>query len=69
MVIGNLKANATATGPILERLMGNFSAERPESSAHSALENALMTAPAAVPAATRERLDLFTAPYWGSAQG
>ena len=68
MVIGNLKANATATGPILERLMGNFSGERPESPAHSALANALMTPPAAVPAATRERLDLLTTPYWGSVQ-
>ena len=68
MVIGNLKANATATGPILERLMGNFSGERPESPAHSALANALMTPPAAVPAATRERLDLLTTTYWGSVQ-
>ena len=68
MVVGNLKANATATGPILEKLMNSFSQNKPASSAHSALENALMTAPAAVPAATRQRLDLFTSPYWGSAE-
>ena len=68
MVVGNLKANATATGPILEKLMNSFSQNKPASSAHSALENALMTAPAAVPAATRQRLDLLTSPYWGSAE-
>ena len=68
MVVGNLKANATATGPILERLMDSFREERPGSPAHNALEHALMTSPAAVPAETRKRLDLFTSPYWGSIQ-
>ena len=68
MVVGNLKANATATGPILERLMDSFSEERPGSPAHNALEHALMTSPDAVPAETRKRLDLFTSPYWGSIQ-
>lgn len=68
MVVGNLKANATATGPILERLMDSFREERPGSPAHKALEHALMTSPDAVPAETRKRLDLFTSPYWGSIQ-
>ena len=68
MVVGNLKANATATGPILKRLMDSFSEERPGSPAHNALEHALMTSPDAVPAETRKRLDLFTSPYWGSIQ-
>ena len=68
MVVGNLKANATATGPILERLMDSFREERPGSPAHNALEHALMTSPDAVPAETRKRLDLFTSPYWGSIQ-
>ncbi|WP_413746408.1 S-methyl-5'-thioadenosine phosphorylase [Synechococcus sp. MIT S9507] len=68
MVVGNLKANATATGPILERLMNSFREERPGSPAHNALEHALMTSPDAVPAETRKRLDLFTSPYWGSIQ-
>ena len=68
MVVGNLKANATATGPILERLMDSFRKERPGSPAHNALEHALMTSPDAVPAETRKRLDLFTSPYWGSIQ-
>ena len=68
MVVGNLKANATATGPVLERLMDSFREERPGSPAHNALEHALMTSPDAVPAETRKRLDLFTSPYWGSIQ-
>ena len=68
MVVGNLKANATATGPILERLMDSFREERPGSPAHNALKHALMTSPDAVPAETRKRLDLFTSPYWGSIQ-
>ena len=68
MVVCNLKANATATGPILERLMDSFRKERPGSPAHNALEHALMTSPDAVPAETRKRLDLFTSPYWGSIQ-
>ena len=38
MVVGTLKANATATGPILERLMDSFREERPGSPAHNALE-------------------------------
>jgi len=66
MVIGNLKANAAATGPILEGLMERFRRERPVSSAHSALADALMTPQEAVPAQTRQKLDLFTSPYWGA---
>ena len=65
MLVGNLKANASATGPILQQLMERFSEERPASEAHTALADALMTPPEAVPAATRRRLDLFTSPYWG----
>ncbi|MEC8096792.1 MAG: S-methyl-5'-thioadenosine phosphorylase [Cyanobacteriota bacterium] len=65
MVIGNLKANAAATGPILEGLMETFITERPMSSAHSALADALMTPKEAVPAKTRQKLDLFTSPYCG----
>ena len=65
MVIANLQANATATGPILQGVMEAFTQNRPPSSAHTALADALMTRPEAVPADTREALDLFTRPYWG----
>ena len=66
MVIANLQANATATGPILRNVMDAFKANRPASEAHTALADALMTQPENVPSATRKALDLFTTPYWGS---
>ena len=66
MVVGNLKANALATGPILSRLMESIRKDPPASKAHHALADALMTPPEVVPEATRRRLDLFTSPYWGS---
>ena len=65
MIIGNLKANATATGPILFALMEKLGREHPSSPAHHALKDALMTPPEAVPVETRQRLDLFTSAYWG----
>ena len=40
--------------------------QRPASAAHTALQHALMTPKEVVPAETRSRLDLFTAPYWGA---
>lgn len=66
MVVGNLKANAIATGPILNGLMDSIRREPPASKAHHALADALMTPPEVVPESTRRRLDLFTSPYWGS---
>lgn len=65
MVIANLQANATATGPILQGVMEAFAKTRPVSAAHTALADALMTRPEAVPAETRKALDLLTSPYWG----
>jgi hypothetical protein len=41
-------------------------AQRPGSSSHRALRHALMTPKEKVPAETRRKVDLFTAPYWGS---
>ena len=62
----NLKANAEATEPILSQLMLSLRDQRPSSEAHTALADALITAPEHVPDQTRERLNLFTRPYWGS---
>ena len=66
MVMGNLRANAMATEPILRTLMQRISAERPASPAHTALANALVTSKEVVPLETRRKLVLFTAPYWGA---
>jgi 5'-methylthioadenosine phosphorylase len=43
MVMGNLRANAMATEPILRTLIQRIGAARPASSAHTALANALVT--------------------------
>jgi len=66
MVIANLKANAALAQEIVRVTAERVAAQRPLSSAHHALRHALMTPMAEVPAATRARVDLLTAPYWGS---
>jgi 5'-methylthioadenosine phosphorylase len=69
MVIDNLKANAALAQQIVRLAAERVAAQRPPSSAHHALRHALMTPISAVPAATRARVDLLTAPYWGSWEG
>jgi 5'-methylthioadenosine phosphorylase len=69
MVIDNLRANAELAQQIVRLAAERVAAVRPPSRAHSALRNALMTPPHAVPAPTRQRTDLFTAPYWGPWEG
>ena len=69
MVIDNLRANAELAQRIVRLAAERVGATRPPSRAHAALRNALMTPREAVPAATRERVDLFTAPYWGPFRG
>jgi 5'-methylthioadenosine phosphorylase len=66
MVMGNLRANAMATEPILRSLMQRIGLERPASPTHTALANALVTPQGVVPLETRRKLELFTAPYWGT---
>jgi len=66
MVIDNLRANADLAQQIVRVAAERVAAQRPPSSAHHALRHALMTPINAVPAATRARVDLLTAPYWGS---
>ena len=69
MVIDNLKANAALAQQIVRVAAERIAVQRPPSSAHHALRHALMTPKAKVPAATRRRLDLLTAPYWGALEG
>jgi len=68
MVIANLRANATTIQTILGTCLPSLAAEQPESPAHNALATALLTAPDQVPGPARQRLDLFTQPYWGPYQ-
>ena len=68
MVLDNLRANASLAQQIVRLAAERVGALRPPSSAHHALRHALMTPVEAVPAATRRRTELFTAPYWGAFQ-
>ena len=66
LVIDNLRANAILGQRIVRKAAERIGALRPPSSAHHALRHALMTPAEHVPATTRRKVDLFTAPYWGS---
>ena len=65
MIMENLKFNVKSTTPILLRLIQLLNNERPTSTAHTALSNAIITPKEHVAAITRERIDLLTSPYWG----
>lgn len=69
MVIDNLRANATLAQTIVRAAAERIAAMRPASGFHHALRHALMTPKEHVPDATRRRVDLFTAPYWGPFPG
>jgi 5'-methylthioadenosine phosphorylase len=66
MVIENLRSNASLAQQIVRMAAERVGAQRPSSGAHRALRHALMTPKEQVPAATRQRVDLFTSPYWGA---
>lgn len=64
MVIDNLRNNAELAQRIVMVTAERIGSLRPTSGAHQALRHALMTQREAVPAETRKRTALFTAPYW-----
>jgi 5'-methylthioadenosine phosphorylase len=66
MVIENLRSNASLAQEIVRMAAERVGAQRPGSGSHRALRHALMTPKEQVPEKTRRRVDLFTAPYWGS---
>ena len=65
MVIENLRTNAELATKIVKASAQKISSSRPKSPAHEALKDGLMTARENVPQNTRQKLDLFTSPYWG----
>jgi len=69
MVIGNLRANAALAQEIVRVAAQRVAEQRPVSKAHRALRHALMTPVESVPAETRRKVDLLTAPYWGAFTG
>ncbi|MEO6352515.1 MAG: S-methyl-5'-thioadenosine phosphorylase, partial [Burkholderiaceae bacterium] len=56
MAIGNLMHNAQNAQAVLRACIRRLGADAPPSLAHQALAQALVTAPAAMPDATRQRL-------------
>jgi len=69
MVIDNLRANAALAQEIVRAAAQRVAEQRPVSKAHRALSHALMTPVESVPAETRRKVDLLTAPYWGAFTG
>nr|WP_320665068.1 S-methyl-5'-thioadenosine phosphorylase [Prochlorococcus sp. MIT 1223] len=65
MVIENLKANAFIGKKIVAATALKIDQLRPRSAAHSALKSGLLTNKDIVPDLTREKIDIFTSPYWG----
>ncbi len=68
LVIDNLRANADLAKKIIASTAKRIASTRPISEAHFALRDGLMTAKEKVPPNTRQKLDLFTSPYWGKFQ-
>ena len=66
MVIENLKANALIGSKIVTATAKRISSLKPQSEAHSALKNGLMTERDRVSKETRKKIDVFTKHYWGS---
>ena len=65
MILENLQANAKLATKIIEATTYKISSLRPSSSSHNSLEDGLITRKYNVPKVTREKLNLFTAKYWG----
>ncbi len=65
MVIENLSINAKLAKDIINAIARRVSSLRPQSEAHKALKNSLMTPKEKVSTTTRRKINLFTEHYWG----
>ena len=65
MVIENLSINAKLAKDIIKAIARRVSYMRPQSDAHKALKNSLMTSKEKVSTTTRQKINLFTEHYWG----
>ncbi|MDF5729781.1 MAG: S-methyl-5'-thioadenosine phosphorylase [Rhizonema sp. PD38] len=63
MVISNLQRNAVNAQKVIQETVRRLSANPPQSDAHSALKYAILTRLDAVPAATKEKLNLLLKKY------
>ncbi|WP_269622370.1 S-methyl-5'-thioadenosine phosphorylase [Prochlorococcus marinus] len=66
MVLDNLSTNAKLATKIITSTAKRISSTRPNSDAHKALKNSLMTSKDKVPQKTRVKINLFTESYWGN---
>tara|TARA_B100000965_G_scaffold382901_1_gene381625 strand:- start:172 stop:1062 length:891 start_codon:yes stop_codon:yes gene_type:complete len=64
MIINNLNLNSLLAKEIIYSFALEISKSRPESIAHNALQDALLTPEKAVPNKTKEKLKIFTDKYW-----
>ena len=65
MVIENLSINAKLAKDIIKAVAIRVSSMSPQSEAHKALKNSLMTSKEKVSTKTRQKINLFTEQYWG----
>jgi 5'-methylthioadenosine phosphorylase len=63
MIIDNLHKNALNAQLVIKETVKKLHANPPESIAHSALKYAILTPPAQIPPATKEKLSLLTKKY------
>ncbi len=64
MIIQNLNTNASLAKKIVTNFAKSISEIRPESIAHSALKDALITPKDKIPQSTKNKISLFTEKYW-----
>ena len=64
MIIQNLNTNAELAKKIITSSAKIISERRPESDAHNALKDALITPMDKVPPQTKKKIDLLTKKYW-----
>ena len=65
MIISNLQTNSEIASQIICKTIEKIGHSTPDSKAHTALKDGLMTPKDKVPLSTRKRINLFTEKYWG----
>ncbi len=64
MVINNLKINAKIGAKVVNQIAQRLGTLRPESPSHFALRDGLVTPQEYIPQSTKDKINIFTQPYW-----
>ena len=64
MVLENLRANTKVANKIVYEIAKVIDIERPTSKSHFSLKDGLITQKENIPSSTKEKLKIFTDPYW-----